>query len=125
MNKIIRIVICFSMVLMLFGCKQETEIEHPGNEEIEAEKQEKEKEAYEAVEAEKLISFYVPSKPNEYNGAPMIWNNETYLRASRKFREFALKDYYCCIEKGENEIVSPLSLYYKEQPEMRCRQYLE
>ena len=112
MNKTIKIAMCFFMFFMLFGCKQETEIEHPSNEEIEAEKQEKEKEAYEAVEAEKLISFYVPSKPNEYNGAPMIWNNETYLRASRKFREFALKDYYCCIEKGENEIVSPLSLYY-------------
>jgi hypothetical protein len=43
MNKIIRIVICFSMVLMLFGCKQETELEQPSNEEIEAEKEEKEK----------------------------------------------------------------------------------
>ncbi len=72
MNKTIKIAMCFFMFFMLFGCKQETEIEHPGNEEIEAEKQKKEKEAYEAVEAEKLISFYVPSKPNEYNGAPMI-----------------------------------------------------
>ena len=43
MNKIIRIITCFFMLFMLFGCKQETEIEHPGNEEIEAEKEEKEK----------------------------------------------------------------------------------
>jgi hypothetical protein len=45
MNKIIRIITCFFMLFMLFGCKQETEIEHPSSEEIEAEKQEKEKEA--------------------------------------------------------------------------------
>ena len=103
---------CFSLLMMLFGCKQETEMMQPSDEQIEQEIEEKEKEAYEAVEAEKLISFYVPSKLSEYNGTPMIWNNETYQQAARKFREFALKDYYCCIEKGENEIVSPLSLYY-------------
>lgn len=110
MNKLIKVVLCISMFLMLFGCQQETEVTRPSEEEIQQEIDEKAQEAYDAVQTEKIESFYIPSEIRY--GSLDLYSNKTADEAFRRYRKFAYNDFYDSLTEGENEIVSPLSLYY-------------
>lgn len=111
MNKFVRIMICLLMLLTVFGCNKQTETADSGTGEVPQEQNETIEETTETVTVDDVESFYVPSKKNEY-GHLDYWNNDTYTEAIRRYREFAIKMFRSSIEKGENEIVSPLSLYY-------------
>lgn len=87
------------MLLMLFGCKQETEVEHISKEEQEQEKEEKAVNEYDAVKAEQLS--------NRYGG--FLFENQFALDG---YNNFAIRQLAYSYKENENDIVSPLSLYY-------------
>lgn len=110
MQKNIKILLCFSMFLMLFGCRQETEVVRPSEEEIEQKKESNIVSDYGTIEIKELEPFYTPSEKTK-SGTSM-WNNPTVPEAYNRYRKFAVKFLQASIDKEENNFISPLSFYY-------------
>gem|GEM_PF-3429463 len=108
MNKFIRAMICVLITLTLFGCNNDTETTVTDQDPV---IQDQVGETDGPVKTEEMSDFYSPSQMNQY-GFLDVWENESYQKAIGIYKEFALKDFRSSLEKGENEIVSPLSLYY-------------
>ena len=106
MGKIVKIVLCFFMLVMLFGCGQK-----PSDAEDKQETTEKTENETETVTIEQLSSFYSPS--DKYpDGRPNMWSNESAPEAFKRYREFSVKDLRYSLDENDNEIISPLSFYY-------------
>ena len=108
MNRFIRAMICVLITLTLFGCNNDTETTVPDQDPV---IQDQVGGTDGPVKTEEMSDFYSPSQMNQYGFLDM-WENESYQKAIGIYKEFALKDFRSSLEKGENEIVSPLSLYY-------------
>ena len=96
MRKFINVLLCLSMVLLLFGCsasQSEAPAQKPENTAVEG-----------------PASFY-ETKTTEYGYIDM-YNNLSARKAYTKYREFASRYLQNAASVNENEILSPLSLYY-------------
>ena len=107
MGRIVKIVLCFLMSVMLFGCNGQKSADETAKQET----QEKTENSSETVSVEQLSSFYSPS--DKYpDGRPNMWANDSAPEAFRRFREFSVKDLRYSLDENDNEIISPLSFYY-------------
>ena len=98
MKQIIKILLCFSIILFLFGCKQETEIDKTPEEQLNPE--DAAVDEFESIQISELQNRYQP------NG---IWNNSFAINS---YEDFAIRQLAYSYTENENEIISPLSLYY-------------
>ena len=98
MQKIVKILLCFSMFLILFGCKQETEIDNSTEEQQNPE--ETAVDEFESIQIAELQNRYQPTG---------IWNNSFAINS---YEDFAIRQLAYSYTENENEIISPLSLYY-------------
>lgn len=100
MQKIIRVFLCFSMLLILFGCKQETELVQETTNDNQQETEETVIDEFDTVEIKQLETKY---------SGQNIWNNQYAIDA---YCDFAIRQLAYCYDENDNEIISPLSLYY-------------
>ena len=99
MKNIIKMVLCFFLFLMLFGCNKETEIEMDPDTDNMAEQEIIDE--YDEEDLKDLESIYDPNGGYEKFSAPY-----------KAYRNFAAKQLMYSYNENDNEIVSPLSLYY-------------
>ena len=124
MKKIIKLFICVCILLSLSACQKQQTLndvqESNDNEEIKVEdnvinednKPVENSENYKPIDIVEQTNFYIPSELNTYNNKPDLWSNKTISQAYDRYRQFAYESFNSTISKGENEIFSPLSLYY-------------
>ena len=105
MNRLIRIVLCLLMSVSLCACAKSE-----GPSESTAEVKEEETSSPATVTVNNVESFY-QSLVNEYGYVDM-YNNETAAEAYSRYRGFAKKLLVDACKENDNEIISPLSLYY-------------
>ena len=105
MGRIIKVVLCFFMIVMLFGCSSEKPAEEGTKQETQETAENK------TITVEQLSSFYHPSEKYP-NGSPNMWANDTASEAYRRYRDFSVRDLRYSLSDNENEIISPLSFYY-------------
>lgn len=108
MNKLIKIVLCMSMFLMLFGCQQETELDTSADETAEPVEQE-EIPDYPSAGTDEIESFY---KSEKASWGVSMYDNPSAVKAYEKYRDFCNRYLINAVEENDNEIISPLSLYY-------------
>ncbi len=107
MGRLTKIVLCFFMLAMLFGCGSEKSADITENKETQG----KTDNETETVTIEQLSSFYTPSEKYP-DGRPNMWANDSAPEAFKRFREFSVKDLRYSLDENDNEIISPLSFYY-------------
>ena len=93
MKKRINVLLCVLLACTLWGCKAQ----QPKQPEV------KEEENHESVETQNLESVYDPDH---------IYGADEINPAVQSYSSFALKQLHACVNKGENDFVSSLSLYY-------------
>ncbi len=105
MKRSIRTILCLLLVFLLCACAQGNAPAQSGSSETEEENT-----ADPTASVKEVESFY-QSLVNEYGYVDM-YNNETAPEAYARYRRFARQYLINACKEDENEIVSPLSLYY-------------
>ncbi len=106
MRKIMNIILSVFLFLSLFGCGSKNEsIAESGTQETKEEVTE-----IFAPQTQEVDSFYT-TVINDY-GLLDMYNNDTAQEAYKRYRNFSLRYLLCAVQENENEIISPLSLYY-------------
>ena len=106
MRKIMNIILSVFLFLSLFGCGSKNEsIAESGTQDTKEEVTE-----IFAPQTQEVDSFYT-TVINDY-GLLDMYNNDTAQEAYKRYRNFSLRYLLCAVQENENEIISPLSLYY-------------
>jgi len=112
MKKTIEVLLCCLLMASLFGCKSSGDDDNASID-LKEKSEESDLSVYPHISTELINSFY-ESKRNETNwGVYVDWeSNESANEAFKRFRDFSKRFVLSSIERGENEIISPLSVYY-------------
>lgn len=109
MKIIIKVLLCCLLIVPLFGCNNSIKDDTEKN----AEEVKIDLSDYPHIETVAVDSFYESSKEKKDWGIYLNWyENKTANEAFRRYRDFSKRFLLNSIERGENEIISPLSAYY-------------
>ncbi|MBQ6335019.1 MAG: hypothetical protein IJI46_08135 [Erysipelotrichaceae bacterium] len=110
MNKTLRIILCLFMILSFSACSA-SQASSNNSETPSTPKQDNI--VYPQADVEELSSFYVSDKQERDWGTLVnMYGNETAYEAYSRYRDFSNRLLINSIERGKNEFISPLSLYY-------------
>ena len=105
----IKVLLSCLLALSLFGCNNSIKDDTEKN----AEEVKIDLSDYPHIETVAVDSFYESSKEKKDWGIYLNWyENKTANEAFRRYRDFSKRFLLNSIERGENEIISPLSAYY-------------